>query len=142
MPRTIARIGCGILILLLMTAVISACAKKPEPEYAASITEGILVAMNDNDYVKYSEHFSEEMKNALPESVFEQANAEITAKIGKYVSAEYLKLEYQDIYTIVYYKANFTQEPEGVTVKVVFQEIDGGIYVAGLWFDSPKLRGR
>ena len=142
MPKTMNRTICGILILIMLVTVIAitSCAKKPEPGYAGSIAEGILLAMNENDYAKYSEHLDEAMKKAIPEAIFKQTNLTITAKIGNYISKEFWKVESKDGYTIVFYKAKFTQEPEYVIVKVVFQEAAGEIYVSGLWFDSPKLR--
>ncbi len=110
--------------------------------YADPITDNILVAMNENNYTKYSEHFDAPMKNALPEPVFHETNALIMSKIGTYVSKEFRKAESKDQYTIVYYKARFTQEPDDVIVKVVFQEILGELKVSGLWMDSPRLRGK
>ena len=144
MLKRLVAIVCGILIVLVMVVVTSACAQKtepkPEPEYAGSITEQILLAINENDYPKYSEHFDEAMKKAMPEAVFQETNALIKAKIGDYVSKEFWKAEDTGAYTIIYYKAKFTDEPGDVIVKVVFQETAGRIYVSGLWFDSPKLR--
>jgi hypothetical protein len=136
---TVSTIG-GILTMLLLIMAISACNPRPEPEYADAITEGILLAMNENDYAQYSQHFTEDMKNAAPEAVFQQTNALIKAKIGSYVSKEFWKVQDEGIYTSVYYKGKFSEETGDVSVKVVFQEISGDIYVAGLWFDSPKLR--
>ena len=109
-------------------------------KYADPITENILLGMNEDNYTKYSEHFDQTMKNAMPEAVFNETNAIIQSKIGDYVSKEFWKVESKDQYTIVYYKAKFTQEPEDVIVKVVFQEIVGEMNVSGLWLDSPKLR--
>jgi hypothetical protein len=108
--------------------------------YADPITENILIATNEGNYTKYSEHFDATMKNALPESVFLETNAMIKAKIGTYVSKEFWKVESKNQYIIVYYKATFTQEPADVIVKIVFQELEGEMKVSGLWFDSPKLR--
>ena len=76
----------------------------------------------------------------MTEAVFVETNAVIKSKIGDYVSKEFWKVESKDQYTIVYYKAKFTDEPADVTVKVVFQEINGVPKVSGLWFDSPELR--
>ncbi|NQE04579.1 hypothetical protein C5S32_01800 [ANME-1 cluster archaeon GoMg1] len=109
-------------------------------EYADPITENILLAMNEGNYTKYSEHFDQTMKNAMSEAVFNETNAIIKSKIGDYVSNEFWNVESKDQYTIAYYKAKFTQEPEDVIVKVVFQEIMGEMNVSGLWLDSPKLR--
>ena len=140
--KTITRITIGILLALLLTTALPACSSKPEPEYAGAIAEGILQALSENDYAKHSEHFDEMMKNSVPESVFEQTATAIKEKIGDYVSKTFWKVTEQDIYTVVIYKARFTQEPEDVIVRVIFQEISGEIYVSGLWFDSPKLRGK
>ena len=81
------------------------------------------------------------MKSALPEAAFAELHMGIKTIIGNYVSKEYSHTEIQDELTIVYYKTEFTQESEDVIVKVVFREIADGVYVDGLWFDSPKLRG-
>ena len=109
-------------------------------EYADPITDNILWAMNEDNYTEYSEHFDQTMKNAMPEAVFNETNAMIKSKIGDYVSTDFWKVKSKHQYTIVYYKAKFTQEPEDVIVKVVFQEITGEMKVSGLWLDSPKLR--
>jgi len=108
--------------------------------YADPVAEGILEAMNADDYAGYSEHFDDAMKKALPEADFMQGNGLIKAKIGDYVSKEFWKVETQKQYTVVYYRARFTEETADVTVKVVFREIAGEMYVSGLWFDSPGLR--
>ena len=140
MATKLWRIAAGILLISVTLMAMLSCAQKPEPEYASPIAEGILLAMNENDYAKYSEHFDQAMKTALPESGFQQANMAIKDKIGDYISKQFLKVVEEGLYTSVYYKAKFTLEPEDVIVKVVFQEIEGKVYVSGLWFDSPKLR--
>ncbi len=109
-------------------------------EYADPITENILLAMNEKNYTKFSEHFDQTMKNALPEAVFKETNAVIRSKTGDYVSKEFWKVESKDQFMIVYYNAKSTQEPEKVIVKVVFQKIESEMKVSGLWLDSPKLR--
>ena len=133
------RIVCSALIVLVMLVATLSCAKLPEPEYAGSITESILIGMNENDYAKFSEHFDDAMEAAMPEAVFNQTNTAIRGKIGDYVSKEFWKAGKEAGFTTVYYKTKFTQEPE-VIAKVVFREIAGEVYVSGLWFDSPKLR--
>ena len=76
----------------------------------------------------------------MTEAVFDETNTVIRSKIGDYVSKEFWKAESKDQYTIVYYKAKFTDEPADATVRVVFQEINGEMKVSGLWLDSPELR--
>ena len=138
----------GLIAIVMIASVVffAGCVEKNQVdvaqvrEYADPITENILLGMNEGNYTKYSEHFDQTMKNAMSEAVFNETNAIIKSKIGDYVSKEFWKAESKDQFTIAYYKAKFTQEPEDVIVKVVFQEIVGEMNVSGLWLDSPKLR--
>ncbi len=141
--------GAMIVAVIVAAAISGGCIEKSGVDvddveqvrgYADPITEQILVAMNENDYAKYSEDFDQTMKNAMTVAVFDEKNAAIRSKIGDYVSKEFWKAESKDQYTIVHYKAKFTDEPADVTVRVVFQEINGEMKVSGLWFDSPELR--
>ena len=143
-------ITCAMIVAVIVAGTISSgCMEKSGVEvadveqvrgYADPVTEQILVAMNGNDYARYSEDFDQKMKNAMTEAVFDEANTGIRSKIGDYVSKEFWKAESKDQYMIVHYKAKFTDEPAEVTVRVIFQEINGEMKVSGLWFDSPELR--
>ena len=143
-------ITCAMIVAVIVAVAISSgCMEKSGVEvadvgqvrgYADPVTEQILAAMNGGDYAMYSEDFDQTMKNAMTETVFVETNAVIKSKIGDYVSKEFWKAESNDQYTIVHYKAKFTDEPAEVTVRVVFQEISGEMKVSGLWFDSPELR--
>lgn len=144
-----ARILTCMIAVIVAVAISGGCMEKSGVEvadveqvrgYADPVTENILVAMNEGDYAIYSEDFDQTMKNAMTEAVFDETNTVIRSKIGDYVSKEFWKAESKDQYTIVYYKAKFTDEPADVTVRVVFQEINGEMKVSGLWFDSPELR--
>lgn len=132
----------SLLLVVLVMVAVSACREAPEPEYAGAILENILQAMNEDDYAKYSEHFTEAMKSAEPEAIFRENTTVMKMEIGDYVGKEFWKVEKQYPFTIVYYRVKFTKAPENVTGKVVFQTIEGKIYVVGLELDSPKLRGR
>ncbi|MGP8319333.1 MAG: DUF3887 domain-containing protein [Methanosarcinaceae archaeon] len=142
------RIIAGLIVLVTIVAVMifGGCVEKNQIDtdqvrkYADPITENILLGMNGNNYSKYSEHFDQTMKNAMPEAVFYETNSLINSKIGDYVSKQFWKVESKDQYTIIYYKARFTEEPDDVIVKVVFQKIIEEMEVSGLGLDSPKLR--
>ena len=138
MQKRCFRIICGIITILVLMITFSACTETSEPEYAGSITEGILIGMNENDYAKFSEHFDEDMIAALPEASFEQLTTSIKAQIGDYVpdSKEFDKIITSDIYTDVFYKAKFAKGSEFV-VHVSFHESDGEIYVNGFWLEEP-----
>ncbi|PXF59483.1 MAG: hypothetical protein C4B59_11360 [Candidatus Methanogaster sp.] len=143
---------CAVIVAVIVAATISGgCMEKSGVEvddevleevreYADPVAENILMAMNEDDYAMYSGDFDQTMKNAMTEAVFDETNAAIRSKIGDYVSKEFWKAESKDQYTLVYYKAKFTDEPADVTVKVVFQELNGTMKVSGLWLNSPELR--
>ena len=144
MPKRLVPAIFLIVVMLASITAMSACTSeppKPEPEYAATITESILQAINEDNYAQLSEHFTEEMKSAMPETAFQEAEAMIKDRVGDYVSKVFWKTEEQSPYTVVDYKAKFTLEPADVIVRFAFEEVNGEIYVSGLWFDSPKLRG-
>ncbi|MGQ9759193.1 MAG: DUF3887 domain-containing protein [Candidatus Methanomethylicaceae archaeon] len=107
--------------------------------YADIITEDVLIAMDEGNYTKFSKDFDSTMKSAMTEAVFNQTASMIRSKVGNYLSKEIWKVEVQGNYTVVYYKARYTEEGE-VLVKIVFTEAGERHYVSGLWFDSPKLR--
>ena len=130
-----------VILLLLIASLAAGCGGVAEPDYANDIAENILTAINDDNYQQYSEFFTAEMKDKMPEEIVRQLNSSFRLEIGNYESKEFWKTEAAGQYTSVFYKARFTKEPEDVIVKVVFQKTGGDIYVAGLWFDSPKLRG-
>ncbi len=138
MQKTIIKITFSILSMLVLIMTFSACTKTTEPEYASSITEGILIGINENNYTKFSEYFDEDMKAALPEATFEQLTTSIKAQIGDYIldSKEFDKIITSGIYTDVFYRAKFTQGLEFI-VHVSFHESDGEIYVNGFWFEEP-----
>ncbi len=135
-----------VLVMLVAVAVgIYTFAQTPAVDigkvraYADPITEKILVAMNEGNYTKFSENMDSSMKRAMPEPLFQQTVALIKSKVGDYISKDFSRVELQGDFTVVYYRAKYTDESE-VVVKVVFVEEGGEHYVSGLWFDSPKLR--
>ena len=129
-----------------MVVSATACAEKPETDvsqvraYADPITEDTLIGMNEDNYARFSEHFDQTMKSAMSEANFIQLSAVLKPIIGNYVSKEFWTVEKQAEYTVVKYKVKYTEEPADVIVTVSFDEIEGEVYLSGLWFDSPKLR--
>ncbi len=98
----------GLIAVVVIVAVVmlAGCVEKNQVDieqvrnYADPTTENILLAMNEDNYAKYSEHFDQTMKNAIPEAVFNETNVVIKSKIGNYVSKEFGKAERKDQYTI------------------------------------------
>lgn len=111
-------------------------------EYADPMTENLLIGRNERNYEKYSRDFSDEMKKAINEEKFLQSIDLIEGKIGKYIenSKKFYLATKQNKYVVVTYKAKFTNEDSEVTVRIVFEEINGEMKISGEWYDSPKLR--
>jgi len=138
-----------IVVLLLLAVAMTGCGESEEPmeqsdepEYAGAIIESILQAFNAGDYAAYSEHFDEAMKKAMNKTVFNGTRDFIRARIGDYVSRKFVESQAaQEIYTVVIYQAKFSEE-NAVKVTITFLETDDYVYVSGLYFDSPKLRGQ
>jgi len=145
--RILKTVSAVIAVLLLIAAVPGCGQSSPikiikEPEYADAIAESILQALNNGDYAAYSEHFNEAMKRAVPEAAFREKAAFIKEKIGNYKYKAFASARIEDIYTVVFYRAKFSDETWGVTVKIVFLETNDDVFVSDLWFDSPKLRAK
>ncbi|MCD6107828.1 MAG: DUF3887 domain-containing protein [Caldisericaceae bacterium] len=133
----------GLLIVLILSF---GCAPKVDVEEARSygdpMTENLLVAINENDYTKFSKDLDNAMKTALPESAFSDFISQINGRVGNYVigSKEFREAYMTEQYINIVYKTQFTEESEEVTVRVVFVKTDGETKISGLWFDSPKLK--
>jgi len=141
MSKSIVRAACGLLILLVVIAGLAACSNKiPEPDYASQMTEVTAQGMSDGDYAAFTQYLSPEAKTAMSEDDFNQVSPLIKSTIGDYIDKEFQKAETQDSYVVVYYIANYSDEPDDVEITVYFQEIDGEMYIAGFGLDSPKIK--
>jgi hypothetical protein len=108
--------------------------------YADPMTENILQAINTVNYTSFSKDLDSTMKSSFTEQTFTSMCSTLESKIGSYVSKVFIRGESLQGYTIAYYNATYTDEPAGVSVKVVFSSDGGAAKISGLWFDSPKLR--
>ncbi len=129
---------CGVLL----SGLVFACAPSPADipairAYADQETEITLQGLSQNDYTGYSRYFNQKMKDAVTAEVFTRTATLINGAIGGYVSKDFESVQQQGGMTVVVYRAQYSSEPEGVTVKVIF---DQDHLITGLWFDSPRLR--
>lgn len=98
--------------------------------YADPATETTLQGLSENDLTKYTQYGNSEFKAALTQQVFDAAVNQINSQFGSYESKEFLRIEEQEGYTLVYYKAKYINTE--VTVRMVFDEDH---LVAGQWFE-------
>ncbi len=137
------RIFTAIVVVVLAATIVAGCGKPgptetpKEPEYAGAIAENLLQALiNKEDYASFARDFDETMKKTITEAAFKQTHDDLLGKYGEYLTKKFTFTEekVQEIYTAVSYNATFAKRPEGITVRVVFQETGKGVFVAGLWF--------
>lgn len=132
--------------LILLTILPGCSAQQPSidevKQYADPITENILVAMNEDNYSRFSQDFDEQMKSGLNEIQYYNTIPAIKGKIGEYISKEIFSVENKDQFIVVTYKTKFSGESDVVIVRSVLSDRNGKKYISGFWIDSPKLRGQ
>jgi len=143
--RSIMKIKIIIFLISLFIILSLSCSKinvNEVREYADPMTENLLIGRNEKNYEKYSKDFSDEMKEAVSEEKFLESINLIEGKIGKYIenSKKFDSATKNNKYIIVIYKAKFTNESSNVTVRVVFEDVNGEMKISGEFYDSPKLR--
>jgi hypothetical protein len=107
------------------------------------IADHLFKGMNDGDYQAFSRDFNVEMKKALDEKAFNQMAQSFSQKIGQYQSRQVVKVEAIENLYVITYQAKFEKEdPVSIRLTLRPQTEAVPMQVAGLWFDSPKLRSQ
>lgn len=142
-----------ILLILLVCAVfgsLAGCSAMPQVTtlegaerndavtLADPVADNVFAGMNEGDYTKFARDFDTTMAKALNEKAFDEMMQTFDERLGKYQSREVTKVERVDQVVVVHYSADFEKESD-VSVSLSVRESDPP-QVAGLWFDSPKLR--
>lgn len=109
-------------------------------EQSEPIADSIFQAINDHDYATFSKDFDETMKKSLDENSFNTMTQTFDERIGAYQSRTVEKVERVETLYVVTYKARFEKE-DVVDIRLTVREGEP-TQVAGLWFDSPKLRAK
>ena len=132
-----------LLLCLILGGVPGAAYAEPAQaamvNTAGTMLDGILLGLNQEDYTLFSRDFDQAMKKAMPEPAFKKMSKDIKAKIGIFLSKEFVTADQKDGYQIVEYRGNCTRE-DAVAIRLVVSEADGKWLVSGFWLDSPKLR--
>lgn len=105
---------------------------------AAPLADNLFGAMLAKDYAAFSKDFDEAMKKAMNETSFEDMVETFDAQIGSYQSHEVETVEQIENLVVVTYRGRFEKE-ENVSIRLTIRMATQP-QVAGLWFDSPKLR--
>lgn len=110
-------------------------------KFADPMTENLLLMINADNYGQFGQDFSQQMKEAIPESKYKEIRDGIQTKFGTYVSKEFVSAEIRENYIAVLYKGKFSQEEEPVLVKSVFVKENNKIRVGGFWLNPLKYAG-
>ncbi len=137
MKRIFRLISLLIVVLALLGGAI-ACKSSPSSAldestvraYADPATETTLQGMSENNLLKYTQYCNAEFKAAVTQEILDKAATQISSQLGTYVSKAYLRVEEQQGYIIVHYKAKYIKGDVGV--RMVF---DKDHLVAGQFFE-------
>ncbi len=136
----IKTIGLISLVDILMSLLSGAIACKSGPSstadesairaYADPATDMTLQGLSENNLAKYIQYANSEFKAAVTQEILDKTAAQINSQLGSYVSKKFLRVEEQDGYAIVHYKATYTKGEVGI--RMIF---DKDHLVAGQWFE-------
>lgn len=129
----------SLLLAFASLVALSGCSA-PQPagltdEQLTSVIENVLRSLNEDDYDKFIQDFSEPMINAFTPKSFADLRNMLQETSGNFVSLGELRLSNRQSYAI--YQIPCQYELETVTVTITFV-IDGD-KVEGLFFTSPNL---
>lgn len=134
----------ALLLLLASCGIASQTLTGAEREqvlvFAEPKTDNLLNSLNNNDYALFRRDLNSQLLDLIPADEFALNYQNLGTRVGKYISREVDHVERGGEYITVLYRAKFEKE-ENVTVRVIF-EVAGQQRVAGLWFDSPKIRSQ
>jgi hypothetical protein len=139
-----------LLLTLILLIAFTGCNTAPKPTtldgqarddalaYSEPIADNLFAGLVAGDYATFAKDFDPAMAKAMDEKAFASLKQMFDSKIGAYQSREVVQVDRLQNIVIVTYKAKFENE-DAVSVRVNLR--DGTPpQVAGVWFDSPKLR--
>jgi len=102
--------------------------------------DSILKGIATKNYDLYAKDFSDKMKRAQTEENFLKLCQSIEDSLGQLKSTEYLGYYRAEGDIISLFKAGFSKTDDDVLIRLVLDFKNQKEQVAGLWFDSPKLK--
>ncbi len=135
----------SLLVALIVVSV--GCAKTFSEEdvksFAHPLTEMALVAFDTSDFAAIAPTFTEDMQAALPESQFLSLAKQLKELIGDYVrnSIKYVSASQKGTIITVLYEATYTNDSP-VQITISFEQVAGEYKIAGIYFNSAKIRGK
>jgi hypothetical protein len=137
------RIPTALLILTIVAALLLTSCQPAEPaalsnDQVIQVVENLLTGINQGDYVRFSQDFSNEMKTGFTRDMFTSLVDLLKNASGNYVSCTGAAPELSNNQGYAVYRLICTFEKESVVVTLTFKT--DGDKVEGLFFDSTNLR--
>ncbi len=130
-------LGIFAIVFLLLSPAAAAVVGQTDKEVqtiAEPILDAVLNGLNEGNYGQYSKYFDDTLKDAVPETKFQQVRAGILKKLGKYQSRTYLGFLSKGNFTVAVWKGRFSASTEDVLIKLVLSKRGDKVQVSGLWF--------
>jgi hypothetical protein len=105
------------------------------------MAENFIQSFVDDDFIKASQDFDNEMKININTQVLEIIYGETLNKIGNLSDLGQIQINQKenDFIIVNYPEAKFTEE-EKVLIKIVFKnDSTKNLKISGFWFDPPKI---
>ena len=136
-----------LMLAGLLASLLSACGGAQETvlngeekdavlAFSEAKTDNLMLGLKAGDFAGFSQNFSPDMLNAMPQGEFEKLKKDRDDKLGAYVSRQVNQVTQSQSgeYVAVVYDAVFEKE-KAVTMRVVFRAEEPH-EVSGLWFNK------
>lgn len=100
------------------------------------ITQSMQAGWDENDYDKFSEHFSTEMKSDVNIESFSQQRKELIPELGKHQEMSFVATHKNPDNFIVIWRLSFSKRELPTLVTYVFKEIENKLKIAGVMLQS------
>ncbi|MDO8517173.1 MAG: DUF3887 domain-containing protein [Nanoarchaeota archaeon] len=135
---------CAIIIgiIILSTIIYLTIKKLPDnknvliEDQSSLIAENILQSINEDNYSKFSEYFSDNVKKTMTNSEYQKLKGLILDSSGPYISKSSSSQMLKDGYELYIWNCEFKREK--VIFSLSFKPTQNKI--EGIWFDSTNLR--
>jgi len=104
-----------------------------------SLGQNFFKGLTTDDFQMASKDFVPDFANEMTAQRFSEVKKTIQERIGTLTHTATPKLTTDNNLFTLDYLASFELE-DNVMIRLVFQQENGDYKIAGIWFDSPKLR--
>ncbi|WP_429949591.1 DUF3887 domain-containing protein [Enterococcus sp. AZ101] len=122
----------SVITILIGMTILTACGEKVDQETSNKMTakaEEIVTLINDGNYDKASESFSDKMLEQLNRADFEKAIAPVLEKSGPFETIDKSTVEKKDNFYVVVLVAKYEKEKRVFTISINEKEKIEGFFI-------------